>query len=60
MSKRLQANWQWDLFERPIGWHRFPEEIREQLIQLFATMCVEIVDQPRPESKEQSNERTED
>ena len=60
MSKRWQADWQWDLFERPIVWHGFSEEIREQVIHLFATMGVEIVDQPRPESKEQSDERTAD
>jgi hypothetical protein len=62
MSKGLQADRQWYLFEKRLAWHEFPEDIREQVIQLFATMCVEIVDElhPRPESKEQDDEPTED
>jgi hypothetical protein len=61
MSKGLQADRQWYLFEKRLGWHEFPEDIREQVIQLLATMCVEIVDelQPQTELKEQHDERTE-
>jgi len=62
MSKRLQADRQWYLFETRLAWHEFPDEIREQVIELYATMCVEIVDQFHlpSESKEQRHERTED
>ncbi len=62
MSKRRQADRQWTLFEKSLAWHGLPEDVHERLIRLFAAMCVEIVDQlqPRPESKEQSDERTED
>ena len=62
MNKGLRTDRQLYLFEKRLAWHEFPEEIRERVVQLFATMCVEIIGEfhPPSESKEQSDEPTED
>lgn len=62
MSKRRQADRQLHLFERRLAWHEFPERIREPLIRLFTTLCVEIVDETHPHSEvqEQRDESTKD
>ena len=62
MSKPVQVDRQWYLFEKRLAWHEFPDEIRERVVQLFASMCREIVDGSHPpsQSKEPQNERTED
>lgn len=62
MSKGLRADLQWYLFEKRLAWHEFPEDIRGQVIQLLAKMCVEIVDDlhPQMDLKEQGDEPSED
>lgn len=62
MSKGLWKDRQWYLFDRRLAWHELPEETRERVVQLFATMCVEIIGgfHPLSASKERSDDSTQD
>lgn len=61
-GRRLKADRQLYLFEKRLAWHEFPLDIREEVIQLFGAMCLEIIDglDLPAELKEQCYEPIED
>jgi hypothetical protein len=48
------------LFHKQVTWRELPKKTREQTIELFAAMCVEIVTEPPLDIQEQPNERSKD
>ena len=60
MSNGLHADRQLYLFEKRLAWHQFPADIRQEVTAKLAMLCIEIVDLPNPNQKEQHDERTED
>ncbi len=47
------------LFSAKLVWHEFPQDVRGQLSQLLAVMCIEIVeDYPTSEQETQDESRS--
>lgn len=47
------------LFLTQLRWHELPADVRQQVVELLARPCVDIVVQRFPSFKEQSDEPTE-
>ena len=60
MSNGLQDHHQLELFEKSVAWHEFPTEVREQILQVLATVCVEITQPPQENLQEQHHDHTDD
>jgi hypothetical protein len=60
MSNGLHAHHQLELFEKTVTWHEFPTEVREQVLQVLATVCVEITEPSQDNEQEQHYDHTED
>jgi hypothetical protein len=46
------------LFDRRLTWDEMPSSTRKSTIDLFATMCVELVTNQQQETQELRNERS--
>jgi hypothetical protein len=50
---------QFCLFPTKLAWHEFPQDVRRQVSQLLAVMCVEIVENfPASEQETQDEPRS--
>lgn len=52
MSSGMTPNVQTYLFQTQLAWQEFPREVRQQVSELLAVMCVEIVEELQPPSQE--------
>ena len=48
------------LFLTRLAWHELPSEVRQEVIQLLARSCADIVAKLHPTSQEQPHDPTED
>ena len=51
---------QLSLFLTRLAWHELPSEVRQDVIQLLAHSCADIIAKLHPEPQEQPHDPTED
>ena len=58
MSNDEVSDIQLCLFPAKLVWHEFPQDVRMQVSQLLAALCVEIVDFPTSGQETQNESRS--
>lgn len=56
MNSGMTSDVQTYLFSTHLAWQEFPGEVRQQVSELLAVMCIEIIEDLPPLSQETPNE----